>query len=182
MKGKLLCGIYIITVVILSVGFFLLGWYTRSTVQTPVATVKFPVNNGVASDEYTAYVSSLDVLCPFVSTAVTGDCLDQQINKQKQLYDSLSKELLHAANTRATESRTKNQPVPMTITDVLNEIPAYNKARGNRILQLCSLQNILTTGSGIVIDSKKCAMYYNEQDIQMLERLISQVKNDIFVD
>ena len=124
-------------------------------------------------DEYEKYVSGLRAVCPFESTASTADCLDAEIAKQKQQYDSLSKKLITFAKDGIKGGKLDiDGVVPMLFDAILTEIPAYNKVRDNNIWQLCGIKNIMTTGSGIVIDSRKCFMYYNAKDIQMLESIV----------
>lgn len=160
MNNKVL---YIFIVVGLSVIFFLFGWYLHQPIT------------GEDVDEYEKYVASLDTVCPFVGTAMTGECLDREIDKQKQLYDSLSKELLTTAETISEKQKAKNESVPLEISGILSELPEYNKIRDTYIGQLCGIRNILITGTAIVEESKKCFMYYNSKDIQMLESIGTSV-------
>lgn len=142
---------------------FFLGWYLHQ----PIA--------GENIDEYENYILSLDKICPFMSTAVTGECLDGEIDKQKELYDSLSKEILATAKTMSEKQKAKNEPVPLEISGILSELPEYNKIKDTYIGQLCGIKNILITGTAIVEESRKCFMYYNSKDIQILESIKTSV-------
>ncbi len=159
MKTKIL---HISILVIFCVGFFYLGWYTHKTA---------PINTATVLNEYDEYVSSVDSVCPFVSTASTGDCLDKEISKQKQNYNILSNEILATAKARSDEDSAQNLPVDLETSGILFNVPAYNKTRDTYIEQLCALKNESTTGTAIIEESRKCVIYYNSKDIQILENL-----------
>ncbi|MCX6752427.1 MAG: hypothetical protein NTZ87_02910 [Candidatus Nomurabacteria bacterium] len=172
MKTKI---IYISTLVILCAGFFYLGWYEHKTAPNvkidSTITSNPEINTSTISNEYDQYVLSLDSICPFVSTAFTGDCLDKQINKQKQQYNLLSKEILAIAKTEIEKAKAQNVPYDLESYDILSALSAYNKTRDNYIEQLCSLKLASVTGTAIIEEARKCAMYYNLRDIQILENI-----------
>ena len=157
--------VYILISVILCAGFFYLGWYECRT------TLNQKINNTVILNEYDKYVSSLDATCPFISTVDTSDCLDEQINKQKQQYNLLSKEIIATAKTETEKAKAQNEPLDLEILEILFDLPTYDKTRDTYIEQLCSLKLASITGTAIVEESRKCLMYYNSKDIQMLENL-----------
>ena len=185
MKSKIL---YIFSVVILCGIFFLLGWsHQPDVVYKPISNpapiiTKITKNTVADSDEYKSYLEKTDTICPFETTASTGDCLDGEIIKQNKQYNSSSQELLTDVKVKIKEMQSQNKDVYLGLSDILTEVPEYNKMRDVNIQKLCQLQNVWTIGSGIVIDSRRCTIFYNEKDIQMLQRLIFDVNNSIYPD
>ena len=127
----------------------------------------------VSVDEYKEYMSYADTLCPFVTTASTGMCLDGEIKKQIQYYDLLSKEILTKTNIESEQAKMEDKLVDLVfISHVLEWLPEYTKIKDEHIGWRCAIKNILTTGTAIVEESLKCAMYYNHKDIQVLESIV----------
>mgnify|MGYP001559439699 CR=1 FL=1 len=180
MKNKFL---YIAILAIFSIASFFVGWQMHKSTQTPILT-STPIQTtqkDAGLDEYEKYTANLDATCPFISTAATGACLDSQIIKQKKLYDSLSKELVTIAVKRRTGLK-GDGGTPSDISRILSEFSDHTKTKDAYIGQMCDFRNSMELGTGIVEASRKCTMYYNAIDIQTLEGIISDVKNDIFPD
>ena len=153
----------------------------HSTVQISDSTTVPIINSGSNLEEYEEYVSEIDDICPFVSTASTGACLDEEIDKQKQVYDSLEKELFIVAGEKRTGLKGDGN-VPGGIPTILGSVSEYSRVKDAQIAQMCSFRNSMELGSGIVETSRKCTMYYNAIDIQILKGIISELKRAIFPD
>lgn len=126
-------------------------------------------------DEYKEYISYADTLCPFVTTASTGMCLDNEVNKQTQRYNFLEKEILIKANIDSEQAKAQNTEVDLATSDILKGLPEYTKIKDDYIMSTCSIKNYSITGTAIVGESLKCIMYYNYKDIQMLESVVSSI-------
>lgn len=179
--NKKIVKIIILVVISLVVGF-LFGYYlpekniNKDTDPSLSEHENRPAFNGevLIIDGYKEYISYVDKICPFYSTAVTSDCLDQEIKKQDKEYDLLAKELLKKANLEAKELESQGEPVYPEINNVLNTISEYSTKRSDNMQLLCSVKNVLIGGTAIAEESRKCWMYYNSKDIEMLEELISK--------
>lgn len=162
-KNKL---IYIFIFVIFSVLLVLLGWYLHKPDKIFTSILG-------STDDYQNYVSGIDKICPFVGTTTTSECLDKEINQQEQFYNSLSKNLLTTAEKKYKEGKiSQNGDEVLVTSNILSEIPEYNKERNANIVRLCGLKNVLIAGTAIMEESRKCFMYYNAKDIQVLQQIL----------
>lgn len=94
---------------------------------------------------YKEYVAFLDTICPFTSTAMQTDCLDGLLDKQVASY----KDIL------------------LKIDPKLN-VDEYIKAANAHVGKICQMKHIDTQGSGILAESRQCALYYTSLEINFL--------------
>jgi hypothetical protein len=126
-------------------------------------------------NEYEEYFLYVDTLCPFVSTVETSKCLDNEIDKQTQRYNFLEKEILAKAKSDSEQAKTQNTEADLSVSRILKELPEYTKIKDDYIISVCSIKNYSITGTAIVEESRKCIMYYNYKNIQMLESIASSI-------
>jgi len=164
MKNK----IYTTIIIIIGItGSFIAGWFLHNPKPASEPSIFI-----TSTDDYEKYMASIDSICPFNGTTKTTECLDKEIIKQKQAYESLSEEILKIAQ----EIKQNNDKTPIEVTSVLSSLPKYNETRDGYIDNICSLRNAPASGgTAIIEDSRKCALYYNSVDIQTLNNILKMV-------
>lgn len=161
MKKKL---IYIAILMILSVGFFFIGWYMHYILSTSAGRV----SSGPFFTELTPYLHLVygDGKCSNVNTSDDYVCI-------YNLSHSLLEEADILANKLIQTSPVINSDQALGFYDVLHtNIQTAQRTRDAYFDAICDLDEMLIYGgSGMDLEREACRYYYTEQYLNILKAL-----------
>ena len=106
---------------------------------------------------------SLDLECPFISTAFTGECLDNVLSRKEKQANDLVKSLVESTNLKIKEG--------YEYSVLLSSLDEYNKQWISYRNEKCDLIDSYIGGTAIVEESRKCFIHETDEYIQILKDL-----------
>lgn len=163
MKDKLL---YTTILVLLSLGFFLVGSLTHQ--HTPVSIV-YNAPDGPNFTEATPYLHTVygseDGYCPPTNTSDDYVCIYKLAHSTLDKADALAQKLMNASPATSTDEY---------IQDLRANVLSAQKARDGYFDAICNLDEmVIYGGSGMDLEREACRHYYAEQYLKVLQKLES---------
>jgi hypothetical protein len=121
------------------------------------------------TNDYDKFTASVDKKCPFVSTTLTGDCLDRLITTKEAELKNLIAELKNGAVRKRDAIKKEYETSAYEWDNLLEELPKYDQAWKTYSESYCGIKTSQIGGSAIVEESRKCKLFLIEQYIQLLK-------------
>jgi len=177
-KNKWILIAWMVIILVIPVYFvlnFLIGKYQGENCSKLLIGIEKEYQNNTTintennNSDYENFVIITDKQCPFISTAMTGECLDRLISKKETELKNLITELRNDATTIKERVMKESGNNFTEIDSFLKYLSMHEKSWDNYSNSFCGIKNSQIGGSAIVEESRKCRLFQIEQFIQLLE-------------